>query len=224
MANSGYYIQGKNVHVFKHIDTSMYEIVCGTDVVVEITQELIGATTPDSGRFREVRPRMIEMAMTISGVTTSTNDGDLSYFHFLEVDNLVDAQDLEVVYTDNNGTDTAIRGNFYIETTSINGPAGESSSYEIRLRSWGEYSVTILVDPTDTGDSIDSDSYTIAGGVIQDNDWIGLTSANIILVCREGSEQLSIGLPYTFDGVTGTITPDAGTTMDGQRMYVLWTF
>ena len=222
--NNGLLIQGKNVHVFKHIDISMFEIVCGTDVVIEINQEMIGATTPDSGRFREVRPRMIDMAMTISGVTTSTNDGDLSYFHFLEIDNLIDVQDLEVVYTDNNGTDTAIRGNFYIETTSINGPADNSSGYEIRLRSWGEYAVTILVDPTDTGgDNIDSDSYIVAGGVIQDNDWIGLTDANIKLVCREGTEQLSMNLPYTFDGVTGTITPDVGTTIDGQRMYVLWT-
>ena len=220
---SGHLIQGRNVHVFKHIDTSMFEIVCGEDVVIEINQELIGATTPDSGRFRELRPRMIEMSCTISGVTTSTNDGDISYFHFLEVENLIGVQDLEVVYTDNNGSETSIRANFYIESTNINGPADGSSGYEIKLRSWGEYAVTILVDPTDTGDEIQSDSYTIAGGVIQDNDWIGLTSANIHLVCREGSEQLSIGLPYTFDGVTGTITPDAATTIDGQRMYVLWT-
>jgi predicted secreted protein len=220
---SGHLIQGRNVHVFKHIDTSMFEIVCGEDVVIEINQELIGATTPDSGRFRELRPRMIEMSCTISGVTTSTNDGDISYFHFLEIDNLIDVQDLEVVYTDNNGTETSIRANFYIESTNINGPADGSSGYEIKLRSWGEYAVTILVDPTDTGDEIFSDSYTVAGGVIQDNDWIGLTSANIHLVCREGSEQLSIGLPYSFDGVTGTITPDAATTIDGQRMYVLWT-
>ncbi len=221
---NGLLIQGKNVHVFKYIDTTPYEIVCGTDVIVEINQELIGATTPDSGKFREIRPRMIEMAMTISGVTTSTNDGDLAYFHFLDISVLTDVHDLEVVYTDNNGSDVTMRANFYIETTNINGPAGGSSAYEIRLRSWGEYATTILVDPPAGAQSVDSDSYTIAGGVIQDNDWIGLVDANIELVCREGTEQLSMNLPYTFDGVTGTITPDPATTIDGQRMYVLWTF
>ena len=223
MANSGLYIQGKNVHVFKYIGITPFEIVCGTDVVVEITQELIGATTPDSGKFREIRPRMIEMAMTISGVTTSDNDGDLSYFHFLEIANLVDVQDLEVVYTDNNGSDKTIRGNFYIETTNVTGPADGSSAYEIRLRSWGEYAVSVLIDPPAGSTNVFSDDYTVASMVIQDNDWIGLTAANIIAVYREGSEQLSIGLAYTFNSGTGTITPDPGTTMDGQRMFVIWT-
>ena len=223
MANSGLYIQGKNVHVFKYIDITPFEIVCGTDVVVEITQELIGATTPDSGKFKEIRPRMIEMAMTISGITTSDNDGDLSYFHFLEIDNLTGVQDLEVIYTDNNGSDRTIRGNFYIETTNISGPAEGQSAYEIRLRSWGEYAVSILVDPVPGSDDVHSDSYTVAGGVISDSDWIGLTAANIIAVYREGSEQLSIGLPYSFNSGTGTITPDPGTTIDGQRMFVIWT-
>ena len=167
---------------------------------------------------------MIEMACTISGVTTSDNDGDLSYFHFLDVDVLSGVQDLEVVYTDNNGSDRSIRANFYIETTSVTGPADSLSGYEIRLRSWGEYAVSILYDPVPSGESIDSDDYTIAGGVVQDNAWIGLTSANIIGVWREGTELTSMGLSWSLNSGTGTITPDAGTTMDGQKVFVIWTF
>jgi len=221
---SGLIIEGRNVHVFKYLDAAPFEIVCGTDVVVEIAQELIGATTPDSGKFKEIRPRLIEMSCTISGITTSDNDGDLSYFHFLDVDVLSGIQDLEIVYTDNNGNDRSIRANFYIETTSINGPADAASGYEIRLRSWGEYAVSILFDPVAIADGeVTSGSYTVAGGVVQDNDWIGLIAANIIEVCREGTEQLSMGLVYSFNSVTGEITPDAGTTMDGQRLFVIWT-
>jgi len=219
---NGLLIQGKNVHVFKYLDASPFEIVCGTDVVVEISQELIGATTPDSGKFKEIRPRMIEMACTISGVTTSDNDGDLSYFHFLDVDVLSGVQDLEIVYTDNNGNDRSIRANFYIETTSVTGPADSLSGYEIR--SWGEYAVSILYDPVPSGESIDSDYYTIAGGVVQDNDWIGLTAANIIGVWREGTELTSMGLSWSLNSGTGEITPDPGTTMDGQKVFVIWTY
>ena len=222
--NNGLLIQGKNVHVFKYIDSEMFEIVCGTDVVFELQKELIGATTPDSGKFKEVRPRLKEFFVSISGATTSENDSNVSVFYLLGEDVVDDVQDLEIVYTDNNGNDVSIRGNFFIETLSIAGPAESQSTYDIRLRSWGDYTSTALVDPELAGSSVTSDSYTVAGGVIQDNDWIGLTSDNIKLVCREGSEQLSLGLPYSFNSGTGTITPDAGTTIDGQRMYVLWTF
>jgi predicted secreted protein len=221
---NGLLIQGKNVHVFKYIEAQMFEIVCGTDVVFELQKELIGATTPDSGKFKEVRPRLKEFFVNISGASTSENDGDVSVFYLLHEDQVDDVQDLEIVYTNNEGNDVSIRGNFFIETLSIAGPAEGNSTYDIRLRSWGDYTSTALVDPTLAGSSVTSDSYTVAGGVIQDNDWIGLTSDNIKLVCREGSEQLSIGLPYSFNSGTGTITPDAGTTIDGQRMYVLWTY
>ena len=221
---NGLLIPGLNVHVFKYIGASAFEIVCGTDVVFELQKELIGATTPDSGKFKEVRPRLKEFFVNISGASTSENDGDVSVFYLLQEDQVDDVQDLEIVYTNNEGNDVSIRGNFFIETLSINGPADGNSTYDIRLRSWGDYSSTELVDPELAGSNVTSDSYTVAGGVIQDNDWIGLTSDNIKLVCREGSEQLSLGLPYTFDGVTGEITPDPDTTIDGQRMYVLWTY
>jgi len=222
--NTGYNIQGKNVHVFKYIDAAPYEIVCGTNVVLEFQQEVIGATTPDSGRNLEKRARMRSITATISGATTSTNDGNLSVFHFLDEDVFGEPQDLEVIYTDNNGTDRSVRGYFIIERLPITGEAGNSSTYDINLQSSGGYTVSDLIDPVVTGENVKSDSYTVASGKISDSEWIGLSAANIIAVYREGSEQLSIGLPYSFNSGTGEITPDAGTTMDGQRMFVIWTY
>jgi len=222
--NNGLFIQGNNVHVFKYIDASPFEIVCGTNIVLEFLQEIIGATTPDSGKHLERRARMRSLNATISGATTSDNDGNLSVFHFLDEDIFGEPQDLEVVYTDNNGSDRSVRGDFIIERIPITAEAGASSTYDINLQSTGAYTVSALIDPVVTGENATSDSYVVAGGVIQDNAWIGLSAANIIEVCREGSEQLSLGLPYSFNSGTGTITPDAGTTMDGQRMFVLWTY
>jgi len=222
--NNGYNIQGKNVHVFKYIDALPIEIVCGTNIVLEFQQELIGATTPDSGRYLEVRPRMRSLTAAISGATTSTNDNNLSVFHFLDEDVFGEAQDLEVIYTDNNGTERSVRADFYIETLPITGEAGSASTYDINLKSSGAFTTSDLIDPDVTGESVTSDSYTVAAGVIQDNAWIGLSAANIIEVCREGTEQLSMGLVYTFNSGTGTITPDPATTIDGQRMFVIWTF
>jgi predicted secreted protein len=221
---NGLLIQGKNVHVFKYIDAAPFEIVCGTDVLFELQKELIGATTPDSGKFKEVRPRLKEFFVTISGASTSENDSDISVFYMLEEDVVDDVQDIEIVYTNNEGNDVSIRGSFFIETLSIGGPAEGSSTYEIRLRSWGEYTSTTLADPEVLGINVTSDSFTIVSSVVQNNDWIGLTSANIIEVCREGTEQLSMNLTWTFDGTTGTITPDPDTTIDGQILFVVWTY
>lgn len=221
---NGLIIEGKNVHVFKYIDASPFEIVCGTDVVYERTKELIGATTPDSGKNKEVRPRLKEAAMTISGISTSDNDGDLSIFHFMDEDVEDEVQDLEIIFTDNNGNERSIRGNFYIETLNISGPADAASPYEIRLRSSGDITVSSLVDPTVSGESAKSETYTVAGGVVSDSEWIGLSASNIIGVWREGTELTSMGLSYTANFLTGTITPDPGTTMDGQKVYVIWTF
>src|SRR6187549_3364827 len=145
---NGLLIQGKNVHVFKYVESSPLEIVCGTDVVFELQKELIGATTPESGKFKEVRPRLKEYTLVISGLSTSENDGDISVFYLLQEDVVDEIQDLEVVYTNNNGSDISIRGNFFIETLNINGPAGDSSGYEIRLRSWGDYSISVLAPPS----------------------------------------------------------------------------
>jgi len=222
--NTGYNIQGKNVHVFKYIDAAPFEIVCGTNIVVEFQQELIGATTPESGRYLEVRPRMRSLTAVISGASTSTNDGNLAIFHFIDEDIFGEVQDLEVVYTDNNGVDRSIRGDFYIERLPITAEAGSASTYDINLKSSGTYTAASLVDPTVTGVNVKSDSYTVASGKISNSQWIGLASANIIEVCREGSEQLSLGLPYSFNSGTGEITPDPSTTIDGQRMFVIWTY
>lgn len=221
--NMGYLIEGSNVHVFKYLDATPFEIVCGTDVVVEFVQELIGATTPESGRTNEVRPRMRNVNCVISGATTSTNDGNYSVFSFLDDDVFEGAQDLEVVYTDNLGNEKSIRSDFYIETLLLTGPAGSASTYDIKLRGSGPYTATVLPDPEVTGETVESRTFTIASGEVQHADLVGV---NIIAVYREGTELTSMALvaPYTYNSGTGTITPDPDTTIDGQKLFVIWTF
>lgn len=215
-------IQGDNVHMYKYVDAAPFEIVCNATLELIKEVELIGATTPDSGDTPEIRPRLKRVSATITGASTSTNDGDISIFYLEE--RITEAHDIEIVFTDNGGTQRTHRQDFYIERLIHNANAGEPATYDLSLRGTGPYTESTLTDPEVTGNSIESQSYTVAGGVIQDNDWIGLASGNIIGVYREGSEQLSLGLPYTFNSGTGTITPDPSTTIDGQRMFVIWTF
>lgn len=219
--SNGLYIEGRNVRVYKYVGVSPLEIVCATDMALTINQELIGATTPDSGVYREVRPRLIDFTLSLSGVVTSDNDGNVSVFYMLN--NIREVHDLSVVFTDNDGNERVFRADFYIENNTLNAPADNSAGYEMNLRGTGSYSLSELDEPV-SGDNVTSDTFTISGGVVQNDDWIGLTDANIVEVAREGTELTSMGLSYTFDGVTGTITPDADTTIDGQKLFVIWTF
>lgn len=214
-------IQGNNVHVFLYIDAAPFEIVCATDMSLTTTIEKIGATTPESGTSREFRNRLEESDLVLSGCSTSDNDSDVSIFYIFN--NRRDTFDIEIVFTDNGGSERSIRADMLFNSSTLNGPVDQMSGYELSLKITGAVTDTELEVPT-AGDNIASDSYTVSGGVIQDNAWIGLTSANIMEVCREGSEQLSLGLPFSFNGATGTITPDPSTTIDGQRMFVLWTY
>lgn len=220
---NGLLIQGNNVHVFKYVDAAPLEVVCATDMNLTINQELIGITTPDSGIYKEVMPRLIDFSLNLTGVSTSNNDGDISVFYMLN--DIRSSHDLEVIFTDNNGTERSFRADFYIETNLLNAPADGMSGYDMNLRGSGGYTLTDLIDPDSSdGTNITSSSYTISGGVVQDNDWIGLADGNIIEVCREGTEQLSMNLPYTFNSGTGEITPDPSTTIDGQKVFVVWIY
>lgn len=222
---NGLFIQGDNVRIYKYIDAALFEIVCAENITYERSRELIGATTPDSGKDTEVRPRMRSHFVTVTGATTSENDGNLSIFHFMDEDVEDEAQDLEIIFTDNNGDEVSLRGDFYIENIKHDSPAGDSATFEIKFRGGGGgVTLSELADPTITGETVASDSYVIAGGVVQDDDWIGLADANIIEVCREGTELTSMGLSWSLNSGTGTITPDPGTTMDGQKLFVIWTY
>lgn len=218
--NNGLLIQGDNVHVFIYIDAAPFEIVCAETMEMLKQVELIGATTPDSGTHTEVRPRLETVFVTLTGASTSENDGDVSIFYLSE--NIREAYDLEIVWTDNNGDQVSHRQDFFIETLSINGNTGQSSGYDIRLRGTGPYTQTELVDPEIVGDNVTSETFTIAGGVVQDNDLIDVT---IVEVCREGTEltSMSLAVPYTYNSGTGTITPDPDTTIDGQKLFVICT-
>lgn len=216
-------ITGDNVHVFKYIGITPFEIVCATGMELLKEMELIGATTPESGTHRELRPRLESTSLTLTGASTSTNDGDVSVFYMAE--NIREAHDLLIVYTDNAGSEVTFRQDFYIERLGLNGNSGQSSQYDILLRGTGPYTETELSDPVSegTGENITSDTFTIASGVVQDNSLIGVT---IIEVCREGTEltSMSLAVPYTYTSGTGTITPDPDTTIDGQKLFVIWRY
>jgi hypothetical protein len=216
-------IDGKDVHAFLYLDAVPYEVVCGTNCTFEVEQELIGATTPDSGKFREFRKRLLTFVMTITGATTSDNDSNVSIFEFLDDESTSDPLDMSIVYTNHAGTQRTIRANWYLERANITGPADASSEFELILRGSGSYTHGALEDPVAGVEvsNIDSGTFVQAGGVIQDASLIGVT---IIGVWQEGTNMESAGISYVYVSGTGTITPDPLVSFDGQSLFVIWGF
>lgn len=212
-------IQGDNVHVFKYIDGSPFEIVCATSMEWEVLIEEIGATTPDSGVAKEFRQRLEEYFLRLGGASTSENEANVSIFYLLN--NKREVHDLSIVFTDNSGGEITIRGDFIMQSCVLVANATESSVYDIVFRGTGAMIESELEDPVTGGTNITSRSFTISSGVAQHADLIGVT---IVEVCREGTEQLSMNLPYSYNSGTGTITPDPDTTIDGQKIFVIWRY
>lgn len=213
-------IDGKDVHAFLYIDGEPFEVVCATDCVFEVERELIGATTPDSGQYYEVRKRLKRFTMTITGATTSDNDNNVSVFEFIDDDSTSEPLDMSIVYTNRAGTQRTIRANWYAERTSISSPADASSQFELILRGTGSYTHSDLTAPVSGNvDNITSDSFTLTGGVISDP---GLNGVTIIGVWQEGSNMESMGISYTHVGQV--VTPDATYAIEGQRYFIIWTF
>lgn len=213
-------IDGKDVHAFLYIDAVPFEVVCATDCTWEVEQELIGATTPDSGQYYEVRKRLKRFTMTLTGATTSDNDDNVSVFEFLDDDSTSEPLDMSIVYTDRGGGQVTVRANWYLERCSISSPADASSQFELLLRGTGAYTQSALTPPVSGSvENITSDTFTQAAGVISD---ARLNGVDIVGVWQEGSNMESLGIPYTHVGQV--VTPDAAFSFDGQRYFIIWTF
>lgn len=214
-------IQGSNVHVYAKIGDEYFEIVCGTDVLYEKTQELIGATTIDSGTWAEVRPRIKRWRCTILGATTTENDSNISAFYLNQDSQFSSVVDLKITFEGDDASLVIITGNAYIERTSFNGPVEGMSQYEINLIGSGGATETVIDDPASAGENVGSITLVVTGGAVQDNVLIG---AGIIGVWVEGSNLESTGISYVHNSGTGTITPDSNFTIDGQRLFVIYTY
>jgi hypothetical protein len=215
-------IEGRNVHVYKYEGIDPFEIVCAKDCLLEIEQELIGATTPESGSFKEIRPRLKSWRLAVSGATTSDNDGNISIFYFIE--KIAEAHDMMIAFTDNEGNIRTIRGDCFVEIIPISGPADGFSEFDLELRGSAGFSMSSLTPPEVGGQNVTSGTFTVSGGYIQFNIPYPLSLSNIIGAWQEGTNMESASISYAYNASLGRLTPDPLSSIDGQKIFVIWTY
>lgn len=213
-------VHGEDVSVLQLIDGNWLEIGCATDCTFEFINELINKTSRNSPGFREKKVRISDIRGSVNGVIKTTNDGDvLSIFWFLSQGvNRIEGT-FKFLFTDEDGNDTELTLTAIVESIQLRGPVEGHAEFDLNLEGTGGHEMDSLDVPGSSADNVDSDTFTIAGGLIQDNRLIGAT---IIGVWREGTELTSMGVTYVHNSVTGEITPDAATTIDGQKLFVIW--
>jgi hypothetical protein len=222
-----YSVQSKNV-IFRAVKLGDYRIWgCAQSMKLSVSTDIKETSTPVTGRNKTFAPLgMREWSVTLGGVLILRDQAVVKNYALETIsDDVMDnGYDITITFTDDGGFINVFTGSVLVPQTDIFKDNGSLAKFNIEFKGTGAYTILPVDDTTVIGTLVKSDSYTVSGGKISDSEWIGLGYSNIIEVCREGSEQLSLGLPYTADFTLGTITPDPGTTMDGQRMFVIWTY
>lgn len=213
-------VHGRDIVVLQLIDDNWFEIGCATDCSFRFINEIIFKTSRNSAGAREKKVRISDCNGTVNGLIKTSNDNDvLSIFWFLSQGiNRIEGT-FKFLFTDEDGGDRSITMRAIVESIELRGPVDAFGGFDLNLEGTGGYEMDSLDVPGSSTDNVDSDTFTIAGGLIQDNRLIGAT---IIGVWREGTDLSSMGISYSHNSVTGEITPDAATTIDGQKLFVIW--
>jgi len=222
-----YPVQSKNV-IFRASKLGDYRVWgCAQTMRLTVNTDIKETSTPVTGRDRTFASvGLREWSVNLGGVLILRDESVVKNYAFETIsDDVMDnGYDITITFTDDGGFINVFTGSVLVPQSDFFKENGSISKWSVEFKGTGGYTILPVDDTTVIGTLVTSDSYTVAGGVIQNNDWIGLGASNIIEVCREGTEQLSMGLVYSFNSGTGTITPDPSTTIDGQRMFVIWTY
>lgn len=144
-------VEGKNVILSIYNGGSYVPVGCATNCTIQVDTELIPTTTNDSGVYRTFIPRFNEWEVTCDGVTIL--EGASNY---LPLDTLTEqirqsGIDLQVEFTDPDGTTKTFEGFAYIYTTNIDSLYGDFSNFSFSAKGSGAFTIDTVTSPSYTG-------------------------------------------------------------------------
>lgn len=227
-------VQGKNAVMQVSVSGIFYMVLCQVDFTFSYINENILKTDVNAGSYRKRRTRISDLAGSVNGVTTTTNNANsISVFYFLQEAIRRSVQQIRFLWKDDDGVIKTIDANLLIETIDITGPIGDSSKAEMKLvGAGGGLSIDPIIPPDEGTDSgIDSASWdttpaatTISGLSVDGKSFVG---KKVLLVSRTGApHDLVTGTP---GNLQAQVSEPAGTTIgflnpfnDEETVFVVW--
>jgi predicted secreted protein len=226
-------IHGNDILLSIKIDTEYYPVLCAVDMTFNCSQEIILATSVDTGNFRKKRLRgLSDWNVSVSGLTKIDNtDGQVSFFYLLQQNVRGSEQEIQIMFTDADGNIQVIEGVVLIPDLSINGNVSSFGDVSVGFEGSGEFTIQEAVSDvaSDICEELISDTWIMAEG---ESSISGLSpngksfaDKEILEVDVEGTQyDFTAGAPgnreYGYNGTS--ISFEIAAPEFGQKIFVLW--
>lgn len=226
-------IHGKDILLSIKVGDEFIPVICAIDMTFTCTQEVLLATSVDTGIWRRKRLRNLsEWNVQVSGLSKIDNsDGQVSFFYLLQENIRGSEQTIQIMFEDSDANTQVLEGVVIIPQLTINGNVGSFADATISFEGTGAVEIGIPISDVDSDlcDDLVSDVWVLAEGEFAINgagqEGNSFAGKDILEVDREGTQyDYTNGSPgnreFAYDG-TDISFADAGIT-DGEKVYVLW--
>ena len=182
-------IYGNDVILSLKVAGIYYPILCATDMEFRVKQDVVLATSANTGIARKKRLRgLYEWTVTTSGLTkVNNNDGQISFFYILQESVRGTEQEIKIEFDDEDGNEQVVTGTVIIPDLGITAPATDFSSSDITFEGTGEFDMNTIEPPFDS-DCEQSTIYIdcVAGEFSVHSDLLEAAGVVILSVARSG--------------------------------------
>lgn len=220
-------IHGKDTLVSLLIDAEFIPILCAVDMTFTCTQDVVLATTVDSGKWRRKKLRgLSDWNVSVSGLTKIDNfDGQVSFFYLLQENIRGSEQTIQMMFTDADNNTQVIEGNVIIPEISFNGNVNSFGDISVLFEGTGEITIENPVSDVESDVCEDwmSDTFVLLEGETSVTG--SFAGKEILEVDLEGTQyDYTAGSPgnreYTYNGTY--IEFEIAAPEFGQRVFVIW--
>lgn len=220
-------IHGNNILVSIQIDEEFIPVLCAVSMTFNCSQEIVLATTIDSGKWRKKKLRNLsDWNVSVTGLTKIDNtDGQVSFFWLLQENIRGTEQTIQMMYDDEDGNIQVLEGTVLIPSLSLDGNVNSFADASITFEGSGSFTIEQPVSDVQSAlcDDWDSDTFDLAEGETSVSG--AFAGKEIIEVDREGTQyDHTTGTPgnreYSYNGVN--INFEIEGALGGEKVFVIW--
>ncbi len=226
-------IQGKDAYVQLKVGEDFLDLLCATEMSLNVSQDVVLKTTVGSGAWRRKALRgLSDWSVSVSGLSHIDNTADqISWFYVLQQQVRGTAQIVRIIF-EADGDTLVLEGEVIIPVMSIGGSVTDFAIGDITLEGTGPFELSNVI-PVPTGDcpEVFADTWDTVEGEFgisgPGREGLSFEGADkILMVFREAdSTDPDVGTPgnreFNYDGVNISFNP-GNPFNPGETVRVVW--